>query len=153
MHPVSCTDIHHDITNLWNHEKVENTKIYHLDPVKFASAPGLTWEAASKNALEEEYVTQFINMQKPKTNIMKDYYKNKESPYLQYWEVINLYGWAMPQKLHVNKFERIKNTSQFNQDIIKNYSKENYEECFLEHSEKLLEFHNDLTISPEKIKI
>ena len=40
--------IHHDATNLVNREKVENTKIYHLDPVKFPLAPGLTWEVASK---------------------------------------------------------------------------------------------------------
>ena len=30
---------------------------------------------------------------------MKDYDKNKESSYLKYWNVNNLYGWAMLQKL------------------------------------------------------
>ena len=32
---------------------------------------------------------------------MKDYDKNKELSYLQYWDVNNLYVWAMPQKLPV----------------------------------------------------
>ena len=55
---------------------------------------------------------------------MKDYNKNKESSYLQYLNVNNLYGWAMLQKLLVNNFEWIKDTSQWrwrvNEDLIKN---------------------------------
>ena len=44
---------------------------------------------------------------------MKDYDKNKESSYLKCWDVNNLYGWTMSQKLPVNKFEWIEDTSQF----------------------------------------
>ena len=39
---------------------------------------------------------------------MKDYNKNKESSYIQYCDVSNLYGWAMSQKLPVNYFCRKK---------------------------------------------
>ena len=53
---------------------------------------------------------------------MKDYDKNKESSYLQYWDVSNLYGWAMSQKLPVNNFGWIKDNSQFNENFIKNYN-------------------------------
>ena len=49
---------------------------------------------------------------------MKDYDKNKESSYLQYWDVSNLYGWTMPQKFPINNFEWIEDTSQFNEDFI-----------------------------------
>ena len=46
--------------------------------------------------------------------------KNKESSYLKYWDVNNLYSWAMSQKPPVKIFERIEETSQFNKDLMKN---------------------------------
>ena len=48
---------------------------------------------------------------------MKDYFKNKELPYIQYWSVNNLYVWAISQKLPANSFEWIKDTSQFNEGL------------------------------------
>ena len=64
--------------------------------------------------------------QHAKTNnqYMKDYDKNKESPFSQYWNVNNLYGWAMLQKLPVNSFEWIEDTSQFNENFMKKYNEE-----------------------------
>ena len=50
---------------------------------------------------------------------MKDYDKNKESAYLQYWDENNLFVWAMLRKLPVKNFEWIKDNSQFNEDFIK----------------------------------
>ena len=37
----------------------------------------------------------------------KDCDKNKESSYRKYWVVYNLCGWAVSQKIPVNKFELI----------------------------------------------
>ena len=71
-------------------------------------------------------IHQYANANK----YMKDYDKNKESSYLQYWNVNNLRGWAMSQKLPVNKFEWIAETSQFNEDFIKNYNEESDEGYF-----------------------
>ena len=61
---------------------------------------------------------------------MKYFDKNKESSYLQYCDVNNLYGWAMSQKFPVNNFEWIKYTPQLNDDFIKNYNEESDEGYF-----------------------
>ena len=57
---------------------------------------------------------------KANNKYMKDYDKSKERSYFHYWDENNLYGWAMSQKLPLNNLERIKDTSQFNEDFIKN---------------------------------
>ena len=84
------------------------------------------------------------------------YDKNKESSYLKYCDVNNLFGWAMSQKLPVNKFEWIEDTAQFNEDFLKNYSKESCDGYFLEvdvqYLEKLYELHNGLPFLRERIK-
>ena len=63
----------------------------------------------------------------------------------------------MLQKLPINKFEWIEETSQFNEDFIKNYNEESDEGYFLdvyvEYPEKLHELHNDLPFLPERNKI
>ena len=49
----------------------------------------------------------------------------------------------MSQKLTVNNFERIIDTSQFNEDFMKNYNEESDEEYFLEIDVQYLEkLHN-----------
>ena len=62
----------------------------------------------------------------------------------------------MSQKLTVNNFEWIKDTSQFNEDFIKNYNEEIDKGYFLEvnvqHLEKLHECHNDLPFLSESQK-
>ena len=64
---------------------------------------------------------------KANNKYVKDYDKNKEPLYLKYLDVNNSYSSAMSQKLPVNNFEWIEETSQFNEDFMKNYNKENDE--------------------------
>ena len=117
-------------------------KICHLDPVKFLSALGLAWQAVLKKIEVKLELLTDINMllmvekgirggichairryAKADNKYMKDYDKNKESSYLKYWFVNNLYGWALSQKLPVNKFEWIEDTSQLSEDFTNNYIK------------------------------
>ena len=62
---------------------------------------------------------------------MKDHDKNKELSYIQYWDVNDLYGWAMSQKLPVNNFDLTKATSQFNVGFIKTMMKKVMKDIFL----------------------
>ena len=54
-------------------------------------------------------------------------------------------------------FKRIKDTSQFNEDFIKNYNGESDEKYFLvvdiQNLEELHELHNDLPFLPQRMKI
>ena len=42
---------------------------------------------------------------KANNNCMNGYDKNKEPSYVRYWDINNLYGWTMSQKLLVNNFK------------------------------------------------
>ena len=101
-------------------------KVNHLDLVKFLSASGLAWQAALKKTKWKLESLTDIDMllmvekgirggichaihwyAKANNKYMEDSDKNKESSYLKYQDVNNLYGWAMSQRLPVNKFEWI----------------------------------------------
>ena len=159
-------------------ENFRNTclKTYRLDPAKFLSAPGLPWQAALKKTkvkldlltdidillMIEKGITGGIchymyRHAEANNKYMKDYDKDKESSYIKYWDINKVYGWKMSQKPPVNNFEWIKNTSQFNEDFIKNYNVESDEgfslEVDVQYLEKLHELHNDLLFLPDKMKI
>ena len=89
-------------------------EVSHLDAVKFLPAPGLAWQAALKiTEIKLELLTDIDMLLMVVKGIrgrichatyrytianneyMKDYEKNKESSYLEYWDVNNLYVWAM----------------------------------------------------------
>ena len=77
--------------------------------------------------------------------------------YLKYWDVNDLYGWTISQKLLAIDFRWVEDTSQFNKDFIKSYYDDSDEGYFLEvdfqYSEDLYNLHNDLNFLPERIGI
>ena len=101
-------------------------EIYELDPAKRFSAPGLALQANLKKAKVKLDPSTDINMvlivEKGirggicysiylYAKVIKSYDRNKESPYIQYWDVSNFYGWVLSQKLPINNFELIKHIS------------------------------------------
>ena len=57
---------------------------------------------------------------------MKDYDNNKELSYLQHWNLNDLCGLEMAQKLPVNNFEWIEDTCQFHEDFMKKIAMEKF---------------------------
>ena len=94
---------------------------------------------------------------KANNKYMNNYDKNKESSYIQYLDANNLYGWAMSQKLPVNGFKWVKNTSKIDEEFIKNYDEDSDKGYILEvdvkYPRKLHDLHSDLPFLPKRIKI
>ena len=151
-------------------------KTYELYSARLYQAPVLAWQTALKNTeVKLNLLTDTDKLLmvkkciaggifhairpyvKANNKYMKDYHKNKESSYVKYWDVNNLCRWAMPQKLCVNGFEWVKETSQFNECFIESYDKESDEGYFLEvdvqYPQKLHELHNNLPFLLERMRI
>ena len=88
---------------------------------------------------------------------MKNYDKKRESSYIQYLDANNLYGWAMSQKLRVNGFKWVKETSKIDEEFIRNYDEDNDKGYILEvdvkYLRKLHDLHSDLRFLPKRMKI
>ena len=88
---------------------------------------------------------------------MNNYDKNKESSYIQYLDANNLYGWAMSQKLSVNGFKWVKNTSKIDEEFMKKYDEDSDKGYILEvdikYPRKLHDLHSDLPFLPKRMKI
>ena len=87
---------------------------------------------------------------------MNNYDKNEESSYIKYLDANNLCGWTMSQKLPVNNFKWVEDTSRINEDFIKKYyenSKKGYIlEVDVKYPKKLHDLHSDLPLLPKRIK-
>ena len=96
-----------------------------MSVIIYYSASGLTWQAyVKKNKVKLDLLTDidillvvekgirggicrtFHQYAEANNKYIKDYDK-KELTYLKHLDVINLYGWAMPQKLSVKDFKYI----------------------------------------------
>ena len=105
-------------------------EMHELDLAHFISAPGLAWQAALKKTKVKLDILTDINILfmvekgirggichaiyryvKANNKYMKNYDKNKEPSYLKYWDLNNLYGCVMSQKLPANYFTWVEETS------------------------------------------
>ena len=102
-------------------------------------------------------ICHFINRYaKANDKYMKDFDTNKELSYHKYWDINNLYCRAMSQKLPVDGFEWVEDSSHFNVDFIKGYNEESDERYFdevdIQYAENLHKTQSDFPFLPESIK-
>jgi len=97
---------------------------YKLDPFWFVSAPSLAWQACLKITGQRLELLTDIDMYnmvnagirggmsfmakkyaEANNKFMSNYNKSKKSTFIDYWDVNNLYGWAMMPPLPIGDFK------------------------------------------------
>ena len=89
---------------------------YGLDPSHYFSSPGLSWDAMLKMTgiqLEkinniDVYLLLEKGMKGGISYFSKNYTSKKDNNTIMYWDVNNLYGWAMIQDLPYSGFKLVK---------------------------------------------
>ena len=151
-------------------------KVYELDPAHFLSLPGFSWQACLKKInVKLELLTDYDMLlmveegirggichaihryAKANNKYMENYDKNEEPSYIQYLDANHLYGWAMSQKLPVNNFKWVEDTSRINEEFIKNYNENSNKGYILEvdakHPKELHDSQSDLPFLSRRMKI
>ena len=153
-------------------EKLVGTclKYYGLDPCHYFSSPGLSWDAMLKmTGVKLEKISDidkhlfiekglrggisYIAERYAEANnkYINDYDPKKQSTFISYLDMNNLYGWTMSEYLPYEEFKCLKNVDEFHVMSISAKSPIGYFlEDDLEYSDKLHELHNDYPLGPEK---
>ena len=144
---------------------------YSLDPCHFYTSPGLSWHAMLKMTgvclelmtdidqvlfIEKSIrggVSQISERYAQANNPYLDEYDPSEpSSFIAYYDINNLYGYSMSQKLPIGYFQFLEQDEidSFDiQSILKDGSKGYFLEVDLEYPQDLHDRHNDYPLAPE----
>ena len=91
---------------------------------------------------------------KANNKYMNDYDPKKQSTFISYLDMNNLYGWAMSEYLPCGRFKWLKNIDKFDIMSINDKSSIGYFlEVDLEYSDELHELHNGFPLASEKFAV
>ncbi|XP_011700257.1 PREDICTED: uncharacterized protein LOC105457338 [Wasmannia auropunctata] len=145
---------------------------YGLDPAYYYTLPGFTWDAMLKHTrinfelLTDIDMVMFVERgtrgglsqcsnrhARANNKYMRSYDSSKPSSYLMYFDVNNLYGWAMCQPLPYRDFEWVIDITNFNvMDVALDSSNGYILEVELEYPQSLHDAHTDLPFCPTRDK-
>ena len=148
-------------------------KYYQLDPCHYFRTRGLSWDVMLKmTGVKLEKISDidkylFIEKglrggisyiakryAKADSKYINNYDSKKQSTFISYLDMNNLYGWAMSEYLPYEGFKWLKNVDKFDVMSINEKSPIGYFlEVDLEYSDKLHELHNDFPLAPEKLAV
>ena len=162
-----------DVFNSFRNLCVET---YQLDPAYFLSLPGLAWQACLKRTEVKLELISDIDMlfmieegikggichsvlrhTKANNKYMKDYDENKDDSFLLHTDYNNLYEKVMSEKSPVDGFEWIEDTSEIDENFIKNYDEDSdvgyFIKADIQYQKELDNSHSDLPLLPERMKV
>ncbi|XP_071632803.1 uncharacterized protein [Temnothorax longispinosus] len=145
---------------------------YGLDPAYYYTLPGFTWDAMLKHTcinfelLTDVDMVMFIERgirgglsqcsgryAKANNKYMESYDSSKPSSYLMYFDVNNLYGWAMCKPLPYAEFRWVEDSSNFDVNAIALDSSTGYIlEVDLKYPQDKHDAHADLPFCPMRDK-
>ncbi|XP_067211627.1 uncharacterized protein [Linepithema humile] len=160
------------LANIFQNFRNMSIKSYGLDPAHYYTLPGYTWDAMMKyTRVKFELLTdidmvlfvergirgglsQCSNRYAAANNkYMPSYDPSEPSSYLMYYDVNNLYGWAMCQPLPYAKFRWVDDVKNFNVMSVASDSATGYVlEVDLEYPVNLHDAHTDLPFCPTRDK-
>ena len=144
-------------------------KYYGLDPCHYFSSPGLSWDAMLKMTnMELEKISDIDKYlfnekglrggisqiakgcSKANNKYLNDYDPKKPSTFISYFDMNNLYGWAMSEYLPYKRFKWLKNIDKFDIMSVNDKSPIGYFlEVDFEYPDELHAVHNDFPLTPE----
>ena len=147
-------------------------KSYGLDSAHYYTLPGFTWDAMLKHTkitfelLTDIDMVMFIERgirgglsqcsgryAHANNKYMSSYDASEGSSYLMYFDVNNLYGWALCQPLPHAKFQWVEDIVNFDVSSIASDSPTGYIlEVDLEYPQRLHDIHADLPFCPTRAK-